>query len=193
MRILLFTVLCFATLNSFAQEVTTEEEDKALLLVLEHRFGDSGYTVVAPVTALSHFDSSDIDEITKAKAYIKEKFREEGHEIDTLVDLLFKCNTKVATLGLRSASSKGYIIDADGRFERYFEEGGGGWEKWREENPNAHGYTHLSRPAIDGDKHLLLIYIGTVSDWLAGSGWYVLYNYQDGKLTMLVAIMTWIS
>ena len=190
---LIVTILCLAAVASFAQDVTTDEENKLLSLVLDHKFEDGGYTVVGPQASLSDYVSSDSNDIAKAKSYLKQNFRREGHDIDPLVDQLFARNAAAARISLPSAPDKGYLIDADGKFGKYFEKDGGGWEKWRKDNPKAHGSTQGSRPACDKEKHLLLIYMGTQSDWLAGAGWFLLYDYQEGKLELLNRIMAWVS
>lgn len=192
MRILMFA-LCVAALASPKEEVTCDVENTILALILEHKSDDGGYWVVAPKTTFTHDDYADTNRLAEAKAYLQQKFRKTGHEIDGLVDLLFTRNAAVATLSLPSAPDNGYIIDTDGRFQGYFAKDGGGWEKWREENPLAYGSTRVSRPAIDKDRHLVLVYIGRQVDWLAGSGFYVLYDYQNGKLKLLSRVMVWVS
>ena len=186
--------MSLAALASVAQDgATTDDENAILSLVLECRFNDGGYTVVEPQTTLGHYSSSDTHRLAQAKTYLKQEFRKAGHDIDALVDQLFQRNAAAAKLTLPSAPKKGYMVDTDRRFERYFEKDGGGWEKWRKEEPKAHGSTQVSRPAIDRNKHLVLVYKGTQADGLAGSGSFILYAHQDGKLRLLEKVMAWIS
>jgi hypothetical protein len=96
-------------------------------------------------------------------------------------------------LTIESSVKDGYLIDFDKKYEKYFEKGGGGWDKWYKENPKAHGSTTVSLPVYDQKAGLVLVYMGTQSHWLAGSGWVILYRYQNGELKELNRAIMYIS
>ncbi len=129
----------------------------------------------------------------EAKKKIKQHFKNEGYDIDPLVDLLFERNMKSVRLSLKSCPKKGYFIDYHGDYAKYFEEKKGGWTKWYKEHPKAMGQTRISLPAYDPDLHILLVYFGTQDDWLAGAGYVVAYRYKNARLTELARITIWIS
>jgi hypothetical protein len=70
---------------------------------------------------------------------------------------------------------------------------GGGWEKCYKETPKAHGNTTVSIPVYDKKTGIVLVYMGTQSHWLAGSGWIIAYEYKEGKLKEMKRVMLWIS
>jgi ABC-type Fe3+-hydroxamate transport system substrate-binding protein len=169
------------------------KENAVLCLVLEREFEDGGYAVVDPNTRMDLYNFSNPDEISEAKQSLRAEMAIAEHDVSALVEQLFEKNAKPTTLTLPSAPGKGYLIDQDGHFRNYFLKDGGGWERWYEDNPKAHGSITVSRPAIDEANGLVLVYTGTQFDWEAGSGWIVLYEYKDGKLKELKRVMLWIS
>lgn len=196
MKKIIITLLLFlmAQMVCEANEPKTSEDDNAIIsLVLHRSYEDGRFTVVQPETQFSHVDFSDQERTEQTKAYIKENIHIDGYDIDPLVDKLFDKNRKSVRLTLKSDPSRGYLIDYEGKYDHYFEKGGGGWEKWYEENPKAHGSTTISLPAQDKDKHIVLIYIGTQSHWLAGAGFVIAYRYEEGKLQEVSRVMLWIS
>jgi hypothetical protein len=81
----------------------------------------------------------------------------------------------------------------DGHYLKYFDPNGGGWEKLYKDHPKAHGITTVSLPAHDLKSGMVLIYTGTQTHWLAGSGHIILYKYENGKLKELKRVETYIS
>ena len=198
MKVLRIIVEYLGSLIGSAQEVTTDEENAVLSLVLQWKFEDGGYTVVDPKTRLRNYDLSDTNEIAQAKQYIRTNIAIAEHDVSALVDQLFQKNAKAATLTLPSAPGNGYLIDKDGHFQEYFQKkyflkDGGGWGRWYKDNPKAHGLTKVSRPVIDEANGLVLVYRGTQVHLLVGSGWIILYEYKDGKLKELKRAMLWVS
>ena len=176
-----------------ADHKATEEENKILSLVLKRPFADGGYTVVGPETGWSHLDSGDAKEIGRSKRHIAEHLQTNGIVVTNLVERLFERNRKPVRLTLKSSVKDGYVIDFDGKYANYFEKDGGGWKKWYEENPKAYGYTTVSLPVYDPTTGLVLVYTGTQSHWLAGSGWVILYRYEKGELKEISKVEIWIS
>ena len=168
-------------------------EAKIIALALETSYEDKGYTVVQAQTKLSHIDYTNIEDIRKSKEYIKKKLKIEGYDITTALNDLFNKNKKPIRLNLKSEPSKGYIIDYENKYRQYFNNDGGGWDKWYKENPKAHGSTTVSRPAYDENNGIVLIYKGTQSHWLAGAGYVVAYKYDGKKLKELGRVLLWIS
>jgi hypothetical protein len=175
-----------------AEGKSTEQENNFLTLVLKRSYPDGGYTVVSPEAKLSHMDIRDSQKIEQSKKYITEHLNTTGLEVAELVDLLFERNRNAARLSIKSSPEDGYIID-DGKYEKYFEKDGGGWDRWYKENPKTHGSTTVSLPVYDEKSGLVLVYRGTQTQWLAGSGWVILYRYEKGTLKELNKVMMWIS
>ena len=176
-----------------ADNKATEAENKILALVLKRSFPDGGFTVVAPETGFTRLESDDAKGIRQSKNYIAEHLRTNGIVVSKLVDRLFERNKQPVQLTLVSSQKDGYVIDLDGKFASYFKKDGGGWKKWYKENPKAHGSTTVSLPIYDQKAGLVLVYTGTQSDWLAGTGWVILYRYKNGELKEINKVMMWIS
>ncbi len=190
---LVFAALALAAAGAWAgDDTSTEQENAFLALVLKHSDSQGGYTVVKPETRLSHMDGSDAEQVKQSKKYVTEQLAKSGDDVATLVDRLYERNKKSVRLTLKSSPKDGYIID-DGEYAKYFKQGGGGWEKWHEEKPQAHGFTTVSLPVYDEKSGLLLVYIGTQYDWLEGAGFVVLFRYEKGSLHAIGRVMMWIS
>ena len=106
---LLWVSLCVA------QDTKGQVDDNLLLaMVLEKAFGGGGgFTVVSPKTFfVSHMAPfRDGIEQTKAKEKMKEYYKNEGYDIDPLVDLLLERNMRSVRLSLKSCPQNGYFID----------------------------------------------------------------------------------
>jgi hypothetical protein len=161
----------------------TPDDNTLLALILHEEFGDGRYTIVEPFAAV---DSSLADEEFSP-------VQVEGYKIWPLVQRLLEKNTHPARLTLVSSRDDGYVVDYDGDHDRYFRDGGGGWEKWHEDNPAANGRTVVSLPLYDQETGYVLICMSTRSHWVAGSGYLRVYKLVDGRPKMVGQIMLWIS
>lgn len=173
----------------------TDDDAAILSLVLQRSFEDNGYTVVLPDTDLFTGEGkfTTADQIDQAKKRLAQEFETPGFHASDLIDSLYKRNQKAVRLTVKSAPQRGYIFDYDHHYSKYFEKNGGGWKKLYKQNPKAHGMTTVSLPAHDVKSGLVLVYTGTQSHGLAGSGWIVLYKYQNGKLRELKRVMLYVS
>jgi len=180
--LLTVTLLSFQLAGETKSSPTTDE---ILSLILQHSFEDVGFTVVDPDTEVRH-----LERIAKDMGVIEVMLDLKYYG---LVEKFFEKNKKSSRLSLKSDLSKGYVIDYDGKFRRYFEKDGGGWEQWYKENPIAHGMTCVSLPVFDERSGLVLVYRGGQSNRLAGGGFLIVYKYKDGKLEFIKSHMIWIS
>lgn len=176
-----------------ADNKPTDQENTILALVLKRPYADGGYTVVCPEARLFHMDVDDSEQVKQSKKYIREHLQTNGVDVARLVDRLFERNKQPVRLSIKSSPEDGYIVDYDGKYQKYFEKDGGAWERWYKKNPNAHGSTTVSLPVYDEKSGLVLVYKGTQMHWLAGAGWIILYKYEKGELKELKKVMMWIS
>lgn len=70
---------------------------------------------------------------------------------------------------------------------------GGWWDEFYERYPGSSGITELSRPGYSADKRQALIYVSRTSGGLSGSGYLVLFEFQDGKWVIVEEFQQWIS
>jgi len=187
-------LLLLASVVWAADDQATVNDNKIFTLALEQFHKDGGYTVVNPKTGFSYSFTRDAKELEQVKQRITEFFKSDGARIAKLVDQLFERNKAPAPLMLRSFPENGYVIDYDGKYAKYFDKKDGrGWERWRNENPKAHGSTSISLPAHDPETGLLLIEIGTQWNGLAGRGFLILYKYENGEIKEIKRMETWVS
>ena len=208
--------------------LTGDDLNKFLAVVLTRSYDDGGFSVVDPMTiATSEFfplgspryrrykyEPDPVYE-KERKEEMKEEIKEdkewmqtslnrmlplEGFDAKPLVDALHEVNQKSIRLTLPSDEAKGYVIDYDGRYDRYFNgyvieedgkyaryikaKGGYGAEIYHE-NPKVRGRTWVSLPAYDREKGILLVYVVTedpTHGMGGGAGYTFAYQYRDGAL-----------
>jgi hypothetical protein len=178
-----------------APAALTDEENKLLALALEKNFAGNGYTVVDPATNPRRLGLDSAEARERIRKSLREKPALAGYALDELLDRFYERNARPIKLTLASNAGNGYVFDDDGKFAAYFASGAGGdgWKKLRKENPLAHGMTGVSVPVFDPKTGLLIVYMGTQYDWLAGGGYLIVYKYEKEKLVELARIMLWIS
>jgi hypothetical protein len=181
--------LVFATAgNCAAKEPITEEDAIILALVLKKSYTDEGYTLVSPETTLSDvIDVKDPKEVAEGKRYLNEEFHKKGFNVNELVNRFFDRNKISARLTMKSSPRDGYIID----YEK--EKSDDGQINWNTKNQPIHGSTKVSLPVYDSKTGCLLVYKGTQSEVLQGSGWVILAKFKNGNYKELVRVMAWIS
>ena len=84
------------------------------------------------------------------------------------------------------------LLSQAGR-QKIFGENQSGWEIFYERYPQAPGITTLSRVGFNNSLDQALVYIGTQSNWLIGSGYYILLKKLDRAWSIDQRVMTWIS
>lgn len=152
------------------------------------------YTVVAPQTSFGHLDPNDHREVERRKKYIQENLKIEGYELSGLIDLLFERNKESVRLSIKASRGNGYVIDYEGERDKYFKnKDGGGWKKWYKDHPTALGFTHVSLPVYDPETGIVLVYEGTMSGPLFGSGGIIAYKYESGQLKQIGYVRLWVS
>jgi hypothetical protein len=173
-----------------AESEITDWDNTTLALVLKRSYADGGYTVVSPQTGIARviFESMNMPAIAHAAFKLNV-----GVAAAEMVDRLYERNKDPVLLTIKSSPENGYFIDYEGKFKKYFEGLNGGWEKWRLENPKAHGSTTVSLPVYDQQKGMVLIYMGTQAGSLMGAGHVILYKYENAELKESSKVQLWIS
>lgn len=86
-----------------------------------------------------------------------------------------------------------YVLLTRQEMSNLFSENQNGWEAFYLGHPDAPGITSLSRVGFNPEMTQALVYVGTQSHWLAGSGTFLLLEKVDGSWTVRQQVMTWIS
>jgi len=87
----------------------------------------------------------------------------------------------------------GYVLLSQGEMSQIFSQNRDGWQLFYEQYPDAPGITTLSRVGFNKSLDQALVYVGTISHWLAGAGYYILLIKVDGSWIVDQQVMTWIS
>ncbi|CAF0799884.1 unnamed protein product [Adineta steineri] len=162
------------------------DDNKLLSLILKEDYTDNEYTVVDPKTTISIMNENLIS---------FDPLVLNGYDAQPLIRQLIEKNRESISLTVESNPSKGYIIDKEKKFLKYFTENGGGWNKLYEENPKVHGLTSVSLPVYDKQANLVLVYKSFSQNFLAGEGNLIIYSFDDsnGELKELSRRMIWVS
>ena len=86
-----------------------------------------------------------------------------------------------------------YVLLGQAEMTQIFSQNRDGWQLFYERYPGAPGITTLSRVGFNTALDQALVYVGTMSHWLAGAGYFVLLNKVDGSWLVDQQVMTWIS
>ncbi|MCE5239454.1 hypothetical protein LLH23_13340 [bacterium] len=176
-----------------AAQPTGADDNRILALALTHKYEDGGYTVVNGETGTGVTATNDPKELEQTKQYVIKQLRLPGVDVGKLMDAFAAKNRRAVKLTLPSAPEQGYLIDTEGEYGKYFQQDGGGWERWYKEHPKAHGSTTVSLPVWDKESGTVLLYMGTQSHWLAGAGHLIAYKYDGTTLQEIARVMLWIS
>ena len=87
----------------------------------------------------------------------------------------------------------GYVLLSQGEMSQIFSQNRDGWQLFYEQYPDAPGITTLSRVGFNNTLDQALVYVGTMSHWLAGAGYYILLKKVNGSWIVDQQVMTWIS
>jgi hypothetical protein len=119
------------------------------------------------------------------KEKIKSYFSRYSDDFNNLVDLLLEFNQTLVRLDLKSSPQDGYYIDYEGKFTRYLQDGGGGWQRLHQFRPRVSRFTTVSIPAFNAGTGYGLEYSAVQGDPLnfeADISAIYAYQFVDGRL-----------
>jgi hypothetical protein len=86
-----------------------------------------------------------------------------------------------------------YVLLTQEEMSKIFSQNQDGWQIFYEQFPGTPGITTLSQVGFNHTFDQALVYVGTMSHWLAGAGYYVLLNKVNGAWVVDQQVMSWIS
>jgi len=86
-----------------------------------------------------------------------------------------------------------YVLVSQEEMSQIFSQNRDGWVLFYERYPDTPGITTISRVGFNESLDQALVYIGTMSHWLAGAGYHVLLGKVNGAWIVEQQVMTWIS
>lgn len=86
-----------------------------------------------------------------------------------------------------------YVLLSQAEMNKFFGINQDGWQAFYQNYPDAPGITSVSRVGFNSTYDQALVYIGTMSHYLAGAGYYALMVKVNGVWALSIKTMTWIS
>lgn len=86
-----------------------------------------------------------------------------------------------------------YVLLTKAGFDEIFALNTSGWDVFYTRYPNSAGMTTVSQVGFNDDFTQALVYVGTISHWLAGVGYYILLERSSGAWRIEQQVMAWIS
>ncbi len=102
-------------------------------------------------------------------------------------------NTASHPVSPRMALGTPYVLLTQDEMNQIFSLNQDGWQIFYERYPQAPGITTLSQVGFNNSFDQALVYVGTMSHWLAGAGYYVLLSKVNGAWVVDQKAMSWIS
>ena len=182
--------------SSAGYENASPEDDQTLSAVLDwwikKPWPNGTHIVVSPVTRVRFSPGpADRERDPHLKEVVLKEIHLDGYDLGALVDRLIQRNQKPARIKLASGLAGRFVLDEKNAFTKYFQEKGGGWGKWYDDNPKARGHCVLSLPAVDKERGLVLIYSHFAAGERVGKGTVFLFKQVNGKLDRLGSVVVW--
>jgi hypothetical protein len=168
-----------------ANQVNVEEQ-AVYAFLLAKMYEHKDYVIMATTAT----GASGVDDTAQTLNYVLQNM----HALDPLTVDNFKSRNEAA-YPIRPDMNLGnpYTLLTQAERSRIFGQNQSGWEIFYNLHPQAPGITTLSRVGFNAALDQALVYIGTQSNWLAGSGYYILLKKDAGGWSIDQQVMTWIS
>jgi len=168
-----------------AEQIDTQEQAvyAALLLKL---YSAPSY-VIMDTTATSPGGVGDT-------ASILDRMMQNMHAVDQKTGDSFKSRNGAAwPVSPKMDLGSPYVLLSQAEMEQIFSQNRDGWQLFYEQYPDAPGITTFSRVGFNDSLDQALVYVGTLSHYLAGAGYFVLLKKVNGAWTVDQQVMSWIS
>ncbi len=173
---------------TFSEEARRVEEYAVYSAILEDLYiGRQTQCIVLMDHTTMKFLSADDEESMK---YYRENLPEATEDLFT--DFFLQDENSIM-LELNFTVDVPVILISDEEISEFFSEGGGGWDGFYKTYEGAQGITGLSRAGFNAALDRALVYVGTQSNYLAGAGYLLLMEKQDGIWIINQSLMVWIS
>jgi hypothetical protein len=164
-----------------------EDEQRAVYAALLHNLYSSSNFVIMDTTATSPGGVGDTTSILN-------NILQNMHGVDAeTVDNFRVRNNSSYPVSPRMDLGTPYILLTRGQMDQLFNQNQDGWQLFYEQYPGAPGITTLSQVGFNVTFDQALVYVGTMSHWLAGAGYFVLLNKVNGTWVVDQQVMSWIS
>ena len=169
-----------------SSEQLDSEEQAVYAELLQKLYATSSY-VIMDTTATSPSGVEDTD--STLDLIVQDMRAVDQQTVDSFRDRNDAAHSIRPDMDLGSA----YVLLSQVEMSRIFSQNQDGWQVFYDRYPDAPGIINLSRVGFNNGLDQALVYVGTMSHWLAGSGYYVLLKKVNGSWLVDQQVMTWIS
>jgi hypothetical protein len=164
-----------------------EDEQQAVYTAVLHKLYSSSNFVIMDTTATSPSGVGDT-------ATILDNIIQNMHGVDTAtVDSFRARNDAPFPVSPHMDLGTPYVLLTRDQMTRLFNQNQDGWQLFYEQHPGTLGITTVSQVGFNISFDQALVYVGTMSHWLAGAGYFVLLKKVNGAWIVDQQVMSWIS
>ena len=162
------------------------EEQAVYAFLLPKMYQNRGYVIMATTAT----DLTGVDNTAQTLDYVLQNM----HGVAPSTVDSFRARNDTA-FPIRPDMDLGspYTLLSQAARNRIFGQNQSGWEIFYNRYPQAPGITTLSRVGFNAAFDQALVYIGTQSNWLVGTGYYVLLKKAGGVWSIDQQVMSWVS
>jgi hypothetical protein len=162
-------------------------EQQAVYAVLLHSLYSSSSFVIMDTTATSPGGVGDT-------ASILDNILQNMHGVDADTADSFRVRNGASyPVSPRMDLGTPYVLLTRDQMTQLFNQNQDGWQLFYEQYPGAPGITTISQVGFNDTFDQALVYVGTMSHWLAGAGYFVLLDKVKGAWVVNQKVMSWIS
>jgi hypothetical protein len=162
-------------------------EQQAVYAAILHKLYSSTNFVIMDTTATSPVGVGDT-------ASVLGNILQNMHGVDPLTVNNFRARNDASyPVSPRMDLGVPYVLLTSNQMMQLFNQNRDGWQLFYEQYPDAPGITTLSRAGFNAAFDQALVYIGTLSQWQAGAGYFVLLDKMNGAWLVDQQVMSWIS
>ncbi|HEX7567874.1 MAG TPA: hypothetical protein VF355_04850 [Anaerolineaceae bacterium] len=167
-----------------ADQIDTEEQ-AVYAALLQKLYSAPSYVIM---------DLTDTGPTAVGSASIRDYIEQNTHGLDqkTLDSFQARNDTPHPVRPDMNLGSAYVLLNQDQK-SQIFSQNRDGWQVFYEQYPDAPGISALSRVGFNNTLDQALVYVGTMSHWLAGAGYYVVLKKVNGAWIVDQQVMTWIS
>jgi hypothetical protein len=169
-----------------AADQVDAEEQAVYAFLLPKMYKNRGYVIMALTTT----GPTGVDNTDQTLDYVLQNM----HDVSSGMVASFRSRNDTAH-PIRKDMDLGspYTLLTQSARNQIFGQNQSGWDIFYNRYPQAPGITTLSRVGFNTTLDQALVYIGTQSNWLAGSGYYVLLKKGEAGWSIDQQVMTWVS
>ena len=173
-------------ISTLATDQSSREEQSVYAFLLSKMYQHTGYVIMA-VTATS---ATGVGNTAQTLDYVLQNMHNVAAET---LDSFRSRNATAQILHPDMQLGGPYTLLSQTARNRIFSQNQSGWDIFYSRYPQAPGLTTFSRVGFNATLDQALVYLGTQSNWLVGTGYYLLLKKVNGTWNIDQQVMIWVS